>query len=349
MAETDANRSVAEASAPSRRMHPHDPRYPTRRSRPRASRRASCPRSTGWRRAIDVADAFRDLPGLALLESARPGRGRPLVVPRRRSGRRARGSAPGPDPFAVARRSSGASIGLSRGRAARRSREGSWGFLGYDLGPRLERLPSIGRSTTRAFPPCGSPSTPGPSPGTARRGPGSAGRAVDGDAGALAATPRPSGRARTPAVLVPLRGEPAFPRLLVSLRSGSTEWVRGRCRGGPRHDRRGRDLPGEPDAAPRRAVRRRAVAALPAAPRPASRRCSRRSSTWGGPRVPPLSATGPRRAPLRLARAVPRGRRQRRRPDRSDQGDPARAAAPGRTTPSPRSCSRARRTAPRTS
>ena len=95
-------------------------------------------------RAIDAAEAFRDLPGLVLLESARPGRNArwtyltadPVAV---------LGSpAAGPDPFAVARR-----------LVARLDRTpvipagappflgGLVGFLGYDLGGVLERLPSI--------------------------------------------------------------------------------------------------------------------------------------------------------------------------------------------------------------
>ena len=52
---------------------------------------------------MDAAEAFRDLPGLALLESARPGPHRPLELPDRRSGRGARRPAEGPDPFAEAR------------------------------------------------------------------------------------------------------------------------------------------------------------------------------------------------------------------------------------------------------
>src|SRR4051794_1305658 len=55
-------------------------------------------------RAIDAAEAFRDLPGLVLLESARPGRNArwtyltadPVAV--------LESPAAGPDPFAVARR-----------------------------------------------------------------------------------------------------------------------------------------------------------------------------------------------------------------------------------------------------
>jgi len=95
-------------------------------------------------RAIDAAEAFRDLPGLALLESARPGRNSrwsyltadPVAV--------LESPAAGPDPFAVARR-----------LVARLDRTpvvpadappflgGLVGFLGYDLGAVFERLPAI--------------------------------------------------------------------------------------------------------------------------------------------------------------------------------------------------------------
>jgi para-aminobenzoate synthetase component I len=95
-------------------------------------------------RAIDAAEAFRELPGLALLESARPGRNArwsyltadPVAV--------LESPAAGPDPFAVARRlvarldptpivpaDAPAFVG------------GLVGFLGYDLGAVLERLPAI--------------------------------------------------------------------------------------------------------------------------------------------------------------------------------------------------------------
>src|SRR5687767_4711609 len=94
-------------------------------------------------RAIDAAEAFRDLPGLALLESARPGRNArwtyltadPVAV--------LESTAAGPDPFAVARRL------LARldtphvvPAAAPRFLGGLVGFLGYDLGHAFERLPS---------------------------------------------------------------------------------------------------------------------------------------------------------------------------------------------------------------
>src|SRR4051812_18904902 len=95
-------------------------------------------------RAIDVAEAFRDLPGLVLLESARPGRNArwtyltadPVAV--------LESPAAGPAPFAVARR-----------LVARLDRTviipagappflgGLVGFLGYDVGAVLERLPAV--------------------------------------------------------------------------------------------------------------------------------------------------------------------------------------------------------------
>jgi para-aminobenzoate synthetase component 1 len=95
-------------------------------------------------RAIDIAEGFRDLPGLVLLESARPGRNArwtyltadPVAV--------LESLAAGPDPFAVARRF-----------VARLDRTvvipadappflgGLVGFLGYDVGGALERLPAI--------------------------------------------------------------------------------------------------------------------------------------------------------------------------------------------------------------
>ncbi len=95
-------------------------------------------------RPIDVAERFQDLPGLALLESARPGRNArwtyltadPVAV--------LEAPAAGPDPFAVARR---LVARLDRTVVvpadAPRFTGGLVGFLGYDLGHALERLPSI--------------------------------------------------------------------------------------------------------------------------------------------------------------------------------------------------------------
>jgi para-aminobenzoate synthetase component I len=98
----------------------------------------------GAARAIDVAEAFRDLPGLALLESARPGRNArwtyltadPVAV--------LESAASGGDPFAVARRLIARLDPSPPGdREAPPFLGGLVGFLGYDLGHALERLPSI--------------------------------------------------------------------------------------------------------------------------------------------------------------------------------------------------------------
>jgi para-aminobenzoate synthetase component 1 len=107
---------------------------------------------------MDVAEALRDLPGLALLESARPGRtGRwsfltadPVAV--------VDAPAEGPDPFAEARRmlarlagaDAAAPGGMPRGGpppipSSPPFLGGLVGFLGYDLGRRFERLPSLAR------------------------------------------------------------------------------------------------------------------------------------------------------------------------------------------------------------
>jgi para-aminobenzoate synthetase component 1 len=93
---------------------------------------------------MDVAERFADLPGLVLLESARPGRNArwsyltadPVAV--------LEAASEGPDVFASARRLLGR---LTPGAIAGTARPpfigGLAGFLGYDLGRRLERLPSI--------------------------------------------------------------------------------------------------------------------------------------------------------------------------------------------------------------
>jgi para-aminobenzoate synthetase component 1 len=102
---------------------------------------------------MDVAEAFLELPGLALLESARPGRtGRwslltadPVAVLESPSG--------GSDPFTGARallsRLAGGAVradGRDGAAAVPPFAGGLVGYLGYDLGRRLERLPSIARS-----------------------------------------------------------------------------------------------------------------------------------------------------------------------------------------------------------
>jgi para-aminobenzoate synthetase component 1 len=103
---------------------------------------------------MDAAEAFRDLPGLALLESARPGRtGRwsyltadPVAV--------VDAPAEGPDPFAearvlLARMGAGSAAAMGSEAAPGHPPDsvppfagGLVGFLGYDLGRRFEHLPS---------------------------------------------------------------------------------------------------------------------------------------------------------------------------------------------------------------
>ncbi len=96
---------------------------------------------------MDVAERFRDLPGLALLESARPGRNArwsylmadPVAV--------LETAAEGADPFASARRLlHRITADLVDDPAAPPFLGGLAGFLGYDLGRRFERLPSIARA-----------------------------------------------------------------------------------------------------------------------------------------------------------------------------------------------------------
>jgi para-aminobenzoate synthetase component I len=108
-------------------------------------------------RAIDVAEAFREVPGLALLESARPGRNArwtyltadPVAV--------LEAPSPGGDPFALARRllarlDGGIVTGSESAEPmleAVATRDlppfigGLVGYLAYDLGHELERLPTI--------------------------------------------------------------------------------------------------------------------------------------------------------------------------------------------------------------
>ena len=120
---------------PSRPTEPASP-YPQIRVR-RLSRVATV-------RPIDAAEAFRDLPGLVLLESARPGRNArwsyltadPVAV--------LEAPAAGRDPFAVARRLVGRlDPSLPDGPGTPPFIGGLVGFLGYDLAHVLERLPSI--------------------------------------------------------------------------------------------------------------------------------------------------------------------------------------------------------------
>ena len=173
----------------------------------------------------DAADAFRDLPGLALLESARPGRaGRwsflvaePVAV--------LEGSAPGVDPFAEARAALARLDATPLPPGAPPFAGGLVGHLGYDLGRRLERLP------VRAVDDQGLPDLrlglhPWAISWDGRDGRAwLAGRAVDGDlAGLERALAGVRARAET-AVRVPLRGEPAFPRLAFRSEVDRATWT----------------------------------------------------------------------------------------------------------------------------
>ncbi len=102
-------------------------------------------REAAGSRPIDLAESFRDLPGVALLESARPGRNArwtyltadPVAV--------LTGPAAGSDPFAVARQ---VLSRLGRGTVTGPAEAppflgGLVGYLGYDLGHDLERLPTL--------------------------------------------------------------------------------------------------------------------------------------------------------------------------------------------------------------
>ncbi|MFL5779599.1 MAG: anthranilate synthase component I family protein [Chloroflexota bacterium] len=117
---------------------------PDTRSRSVGNRVRRLPAGLAEARAIDVAERFRDLPGLVVLESARPGRNArwsyltadPVAV--------LEAPASGHDPFATARRLLDR---LDPTPAADVQPPpftgGLVGYLGYDLGRDLERLPSI--------------------------------------------------------------------------------------------------------------------------------------------------------------------------------------------------------------
>ena len=173
----------------------------------------------------DAADAFRDLPGLALLESARRGRaGRwsflvaePVAV--------LDGSTPGDDPFAEAR---AALVRLDRSPlppGAPPFAGGLVGHLAYDLGRRLERLPT-GAIDDQGLPDLRLGLHAWAIAWDGRDGRAwLAGRAIDGDGVALARA-LDGVRARAESALrVPLRGEPAFPRLTFRSEVDRAEWM----------------------------------------------------------------------------------------------------------------------------
>ncbi len=284
----------------------------------------------------DAADAFRDLPGLALLESARRGRaGRwsflvaePVAV--------LDGSTPGDDPFAEAR---AALVRLDRSLLPPGAPPFAGGLVGHLATTSGGAWSAFrrGRSTTRGCPTCASASTPGRSPGTgATGGRGWPAGRIDGDAVALERA-LDGVRARAEGALrVPLRGEPAFPRLTFRSEVDRAEWmarveaVRAAIAAGELYQAnltRRLVAPFDGDPWP---VFRRLRAGEPAAftayldlgraplgPEPRRGRCRARRRRRGAPRHR-----------LGLARAVPRPRRRRRGPDRPGEGDaPPRAHA----------------------
>ena len=101
------------------------------------------PASIAAARPIDVVEAFGDLPGICLLESARPGRNArwtyftadPVAI--------LEAPAAGSDPFAVARRLVARLDATPLPAEAPPFAGGLVGFLGYDLGHAFEHLPSI--------------------------------------------------------------------------------------------------------------------------------------------------------------------------------------------------------------
>jgi para-aminobenzoate synthetase component 1 len=96
---------------------------------------------------MDAAERLRDLPGLVLLESARPGRNArwtyltadPVAI--------VDAPAEGRDPFETARRAlRRLTAGVIAGAAAPPFSGGLVGYLSYDLGRRLEAIPTLARA-----------------------------------------------------------------------------------------------------------------------------------------------------------------------------------------------------------
>ena len=252
----------------------------------------------------------------------------------------------GPDPFAVARR---LVARLDRTQVVPADAPpflgGLVGFLGYDLGDVLERLPSIAARR--------------PGPAAAAAGAPRLGRRV-GPADRARLARRPGARRRRRAAGAPARRRPraaeragreprpaatptpAGPPLRFRSRSDRPAYEAGVER--PRAHRRRRHLPGEPDPAARDAFDGDPWAPT-AAFGPATRRSSRRTSIWA-----PVSPTGRPRALLSASPEPFLSRRRRgHRRDGPDQGHPAaRPRRAQRTARSRASSWRAPRTGPRT-
>ena len=240
---------------------------------------------------IDAAEAFRDLPGLALLESARPA-GTPLDVPDGRPGRRPR--APGGRAGSVRRgaapRSPGSPTPVVPADAPR-FLGGLVGFLGYDLGHVLERLPAIAPDD-QGLPPLRLALHDWVVAWDRRTGDAwLGGRALDGDPGAS-----PGGsRTSTPAAIRraesrrgsprPRPSRPADPGRGLPSGPACARRVRGGCRARSAHIARGdiyqANLTRRLEA-PFAATRGRSTGGCG----PATRRCSPRTSTSGRRRRP---------------------------------------------------------------
>jgi para-aminobenzoate synthetase component I len=167
-------------------------------------------------RPIDAAEALRDLPGLALLETARPGRrarwtyltADPVAVLDE--------PAAGPDPFAEARalvtRVAGDPAPGPDAADAPPFLGGLVGYLGYDLGHALERLPSIA-ADDQGLPPFRLALHDWVVAWDRRTGAAwIGGRAIDGDAAALdRRLADVAERLRNPSPAAPAGPEPAAP------------------------------------------------------------------------------------------------------------------------------------------
>jgi para-aminobenzoate synthetase component 1 len=173
----------------------------------------------------DAADGFRDLPGLALLESARQGRAGRWSLLVAEPAAVLDGSAPGIAPFAEARAALGRLDPSPLPPGGPPFAGGLVGHLGYDLGRRLERLP-VHAADDQGLPDLRLGLHAWVIAWDGRDGRAwLAGRTVDGDtAGLRRALVAVRARAES-AVRVPLRGEPVFPRLVFRSEIDRADWT----------------------------------------------------------------------------------------------------------------------------
>jgi para-aminobenzoate synthetase component 1 len=172
-----------------------------------------------------AADAFRDQPGLALLESARPGRaGRwsflvaaPVTV--------LEGSTPGDDPFAESRAALTRLDQSPLPPGAPPFAGGLVGHLAYDLGRRLERLP-VGTVDDQGLPDLRLGLHAWAIAWDGRDGRAwLAGRAVDGDVASLERALAGVRARAEAAVRVPVRAEPSLPQLAFRSEPDRATWL----------------------------------------------------------------------------------------------------------------------------